>query len=177
MRPDARGLLSIGLLVVAFSTGGKSSDFLQEQYLNLTLETPIEAPRAHEGDPAVVEEVLVPVGPQVAGIVTHYGAQYNGHTLGCGTGYYSSDNVSIIAVGPSRNSLWPCGTMIEVCGPAGCIMTVRHDGCPGCGPNHADLSEAGIAAVCGYGPSQCEVRFQAFLRVVPPEPPHHGETH
>jgi hypothetical protein len=137
---------------------------------------PTEAPSPPESDPAAAEEALIPVGPHVAGIVTHYGVQYNGRTLGCGTGYYTSDNISIIAVGPSRNSVWPCGTMIQVCGLAGCIMTVRHDACPGCGPNHADLSEAGIAAVCGHGSSLCEVHFQAFTRPVPPpEPPHHGE--
>jgi hypothetical protein len=111
----------------------------------------------------------------VDGIVTHYGADYSGQTLGCG-GVYQSANPAIIAVGPARDAQWPCGTPIEVCGPRGCILTLRQDTCPGCGSSHADLSEAGIALVCGEGASLCDVRFQAYrVPAASEEAPEQGE--
>ena len=105
---------------------------------------------------------LVPVGAPVDGIVTHYGADYTGQPLGCGDGVYASDDESIIAVGLARDITWPCGTVIEVCGAAGCIVGVRQDTCPGCRADHVDLSEAGIEAVCGPEVPRCEVRLQAM---------------
>lgn len=80
--------------------------------------------------------------------VTHYGYEYNGRQMGCG-GMYSSSDTSIVAVSPIRYSQWPCGTVLQVTGPAGSIQVVRQDSCPGCHANMIDLSEAGIIAVCG----------------------------
>jgi len=119
---------------------------------------------AEEQPPPAVAEPLIPLSNTFNGIVTHYGVQYNGRPLGCGTGHYASDNPSIAAVGPSRYREWPCGTLIRVCGPTDCVDTVRQDACPGCGPNHIDLSEAGIAVVCGEGASLCRVQVQAFAK-------------
>lgn len=94
----------------------------------------------------------------IEGIATAYGPSYNGLPLGCGGGVYSSDDTSIVAVGPARYQKWPCGTSIRVCGAAGCIEGVRRDSCPGCGANHVDLSEAGLITVCGfYGTCSVEI--------------------
>lgn len=103
-------------------------------------------------------------GGWIDGWSTHYGEAYNGRPLGCGTGDYASDNAAIVAVAyPARDADWSCGTVFEVCGPGGCLLATRHDACPGCGPNHLDLSEAGSLAVCGQVAS-CAIRF----RVVTP---------
>jgi hypothetical protein len=135
----------------------------------------MEATPPLESEPRA-EEALIPLGPVVAAIVTHYGAHYNGQTLGCGTGVYDSDDATIIAVGPARDRQWSCGTLIQVCGTVGCIMALRQDSCPGCDANHVDLSEAGITAVCGEGVSLCDVHLQVFTRVqVPPDTVHHGD--
>jgi hypothetical protein len=122
-------------------------------------------PQQVESPPAVA------LSDELEGVVTHYGASFNGRTLSCGTGYYTSENTRIAAVGPSRHSEWPCGTMIRICGPNDCLEAERHDACPGCGPNHIDLSEAGIAIVCGDQAGVCRVELQAFARQGPPPPP------
>lgn len=81
---------------------------------------------------------------------THYGTSYNGSPLGCpGYGTYSSSDPSIAAVGPPYYSQWPCGTVLELEGPAGTLVVIRQDSCPGCGSELIDLSEAGILQVCG----------------------------
>jgi hypothetical protein len=102
----------------------------------------------------------------IHGRVTHYGIGYEtgdscGHPgtpchLGCGTGDYSSGDVSIVAVAPARYSAWPCGQLLRVCGVSGCIDAVRQDACSGCDANQLDLSEAGIAQV-GAGDVTIEV--------------------
>jgi expansin (peptidoglycan-binding protein) len=107
----------------------------------------------HDQDPA-------PSTPIIRGWATHYGESYQGGVLGCGTGYYKTDNPEIIAVGPSRYAEWPCGTRLRVCGPAGCITATRHDACPGCSPNVLDLSEAGNKLVCGDPPHTCRATVQ-----------------
>ncbi|HLF77373.1 MAG TPA: hypothetical protein VJB57_07760 [Dehalococcoidia bacterium] len=106
------------------------------------------------------EPVLELVGPVMSGIATRYGTRFSGRSLGCGTGVYRSDNPQIIAVGPARSREWGCGTLLQVCGKAGCLTGVRVDGCPGCGPNHLDLSESGIALVCGDMADYCRVQIQ-----------------
>lgn len=94
------------------------------------------------------------------GRVTHYGESYNGQPLGCGTGDYSSADVTIVAVSPARYNEWPCGTRFAICGPGGCISATRQDACPGCSPSLLDLSEAGFAAVCGEDASgSCAVEI------------------
>ncbi|HLF71056.1 MAG TPA: hypothetical protein VI759_02745 [Dehalococcoidia bacterium] len=100
--------------------------------------------------------LLIAAGPPIDIKVTHYGIGFNGQTLGCGNGYYTSENETIVAVGPERHSEWPCGTPLQVCGQAGCISASRQDGCPGCSANVLDLSEAGIGRVCGDNASVCD---------------------
>ena len=104
--------------------------------------------------------VPVPKGALIKGQATAYGPAYNGQVLGCGTGYYDSNDMTIMAVGPARYREWPCGTNVQVCGPAGCIVATRQDACPGCYANLVDLSEAGNAAVCGSPPHTCRVTLQ-----------------
>ncbi len=83
--------------------------------------------------------------------ITSYGESYNGSSLGCG-GVYSSNDPSILAVGPANYGRWPCGTQVTVCGPTGaCLTMVRVDACPGCGASRLDTSESGYAALCGNG--------------------------
>jgi hypothetical protein len=139
----------------------------------IAVELPVEAPLEPEPEAApapeppprapdrpVVTEAYQD-GSTISGVVTRYGRSYAGQSLGCGTGVYDPEEPAIIAVGPSRNSDWPCGAVLRVCGPGGCIVGVRHDSCPGCGPYVIDLSEAGIEIVCGYaGASSCPVRIQ-----------------
>ncbi len=98
-------------------------------------------------------------GALISGHATSYGASYNGHSMGCG-GVYSSSDITIMAVSPARYREWPCGTQVQVCGPAGCIVVTRQDACPGCYANLVDLSEAGNAAVCGSPPHTCRVTLQ-----------------
>lgn len=98
-------------------------------------------------------------------VVTHYGESYEHQTMGCpGAGPYRSANPSIVAVGPSRYRGWPCGTALLISGPHGQLRVVRTDACPGCGPYHLDLSEAGIALVCG--PFTHTQRCEATVEVV-----------
>jgi hypothetical protein len=123
---------------------------------------PPAEPRATVAVLAVVEAppALVPAGPELRGWATHYGESFTGGVLGCGTGLYDPRNPVILAVGPSRYREWPCGTLLRVCGPAGCAVVERHDSCPGCGPSVVDLSEAGNALVCGEPPHTCRVTMQ-----------------
>ena len=101
----------------------------------------------------------VALGALISGHATSYGTAYNGHSMGCG-GVYSSTDITIMAVSPARYREWPCGTRVEVCGPAGCIVVTRQDACPGCYATLVDLSEAGNAAVCGSPPHTCRVTLQ-----------------
>jgi hypothetical protein len=101
----------------------------------------------------------VPLSPPFPGIVTRYGSRYEGRTMACG-GTYSSHDTTIAAVSLGRRRQWECGVRFEVCGAAGCLSAVLRDTCPGCGNNHLDLSEAGIAVVCGAGADICDVSVQ-----------------
>jgi hypothetical protein len=108
-----------------------------------------------------VETTVAPslqAGVLIEGQATHYGESYNGSPLGCG-GVYSSADTTIMAVSPARYAEWPCGTQIQICGSAGCIIATRRDACPGCYANLVDLSEKGNALVCGV-PSTCRVTLQ-----------------
>jgi hypothetical protein len=89
-------------------------------------------------------------------LVTHYGESFNGSILGCGTGYYSSDNPTIVAVSPAREGEMPCGTLLQICGYGGCITAQRQDACPGCSAILFDLSESAFLAVCGQPTGVCE---------------------
>ena len=112
---------------------------------------------AEQGGDSPTGAGSAPAEGLIHGRVTHYGESYNGQPLGCGTGDYSSGDVSIVAVAPARYSAWPCGQLLRVCGVSGCIDAVRQDACPGCAADQLDLAEAGIAQVCGEGAGACEV--------------------
>jgi hypothetical protein len=99
---------------------------------------------------------LTTVTAPMPSLVTHYGEAFNGSILGCGTGYYSSDNPTIVAVSPAREGEMPCGTWLEICGYGGCITAQRQDACPGCSASLFDLSESAFAAVCGQPTGVCE---------------------
>ncbi len=73
---------------------------------------------------------------------------------------YDPLDVTIIAVGPDHYTDFPCGTVLEVCGPGGCIEGERKDSCPGCGINHLDLSRLGHLLVCGEDSGVCEVTIR-----------------
>jgi hypothetical protein len=88
--------------------------------------------------------------------ITHYGERFNDRTLGCfGYGSYSSEDPSIVAVNPVLYGELPCGTLLELCGPGGCLIAARKDSCPGCRPDGFDLSEAAFAGVCGDADGVC----------------------
>lgn len=100
--------------------------------------------------------LLTTISQCVRGPVTHYGISYQGQQMGCvGSGLYDTDNPVIIASSPQGQ--YECGDKIFVAGPAGTLVGYRVDSCPGCPPGHLDLSEAGIAQVCGPGADYCTV--------------------
>ncbi len=78
---------------------------------------------------------------------TRYADSLEGNTMACG-GIFDQDNTFIIAVSLNYDKTWPCGTQLEVCGPASCIIGVRTDTCPGCPGADIDMSRAGLQAVC-----------------------------
>ena len=182
--------MSIGLLVLVLSAGGKFSEenrpgFLTNWDWEYTSETSsqhfeaevagVEAAAAPELPPeevvAAPVPIIVPMGPLYQVIATHYGVAYNGRTLGCGTGYYTSENPSILAVGPTRSYEWPGGTVLEICGHLACNLVVRQDACPGCSRNVVDLSESGLDMLCGYQTSTCRVTIQKVMLIEPEPPP------
>lgn len=115
------------------------------------------------GAPAPNPSVSAPGAAAIQGYATHYGPSYNGSPLGCaGYGVYRSGDPTIVAVGPARYREWPCGTLLRLCGPAGCAVVVRKDSCPGCGPYLLDLSEAANTAVCGSTPHTCRVSIEVL---------------
>jgi len=79
-------------------------------------------------------------------------------------GVYSSEDETIAAVGPAHDAEWPCGADLRICGPAGCAVVQRKDGCPGCSAYVIDLSEAGVLKVCGPGSGVCRARIQPMAR-------------
>lgn len=94
----------------------------------------------------------------MTGTATHYGAAFEGLRMGCG-GTYRGADPTIVAVGATLAAAAPCGTAITVCGAAGCIDGRRTDYCPGCAGAWVDLSESGIAHVCGVGVGRCVVEI------------------
>ena len=112
---------------------------------------------------------VVPLASASATYLTHYGESYNGQVLGCGYGSYSSTDATIVAVGPARSGSWPCGTVLQICGPVKCTLAMRQDSCPGCSPYVLDLSEAGIGEVCGAGTDVCQATVNP-VEICYPEP-------
>jgi hypothetical protein len=172
-------------VVIALFTGGAQStqafgsgirNLLPDWSKQTAPEAPIiEAfpPSAIEAEALIFPEpYLVPVGYLFDVTATHYGFYFAGLPMGC-WGIYDPYDPTILAVGPALAQWWPCGTQVQVCGHLGCIVAVRQDSCPGCGPYLIDLSEAGIAMVCGEGTSTCDVQIQELQLYYPPpiEPP------
>ena len=93
--------------------------------------------------------------------MTPYDDGLAGNPLGCG-GTYDPSDPTVIAVSLPLAADFPCGSHIAIWGPAGQIVGVRQDTCPGCGANHLDLSRAAFNAVCGPAASSCEVVFRAL---------------
>jgi hypothetical protein len=125
------------------------------------------------GGPVPEEAALAPtplLSEPMNGLVTHYGVSYHGQRMGCDGTPYDTDNESIIAVGPSHYYEWPCGTEFVICGPGECLTGVRQDACPGCGPGHLDLSEAGIVRVCGPAGGYCRVSIHTIVGYEPAPP-------
>lgn len=110
---------------------------------------------------------IVPLASASQTYLTHYGTSYNGQVLGCGYGDYSSDDPTIVAVGPSRSASWPCGTLLQICGPVKCMIAMRQDSCPGCSAYVLDLSEAGIGEVCGAATDVCQATVNPVVLCYP----------
>ncbi len=147
------------------------TDVAHTSHLELADATPALAPLVASAPPAPVLEVpavVTPISPVFQGLVTHYGVSYNGNPMGCSGELYSSENETIIAVGPADYGEWPCGTNLRVCGPTGCVVGFRQDSCPGCGENHLDLSEAGINTVCGDQAHVCRVGIEEVIFEISP---------
>lgn len=114
---------------------------------------------------------VMPAGPPIVGKASHYGSSYENQWLGCGLyinqagdNLYHSADPTIIAVAPAQYREWPCGTTLRVTGPAGSIVGIRQDACPGCSGNWIDLSEAAFLRVCGapYLMGICEVSIEVL---------------
>lgn len=96
------------------------------------------------------------------GTVTHYGVGFHGGQMGCeGSGWYDTDNPWIVAVAPESGLR--CGDLVYVEGPAGDNLGIVLDTCVGCGSTNLDLSEAGIARVCGPEAGTCNVWWGRVL--------------
>ena len=210
--PEARSAVGIGFLVVALIAGGLIA---AETYAQATQsqEPPHELPLAIPPSPSITRQHAettalnyifdasldlaehmaasalppTPVTEPMPSLVTHYGEAYNGNVLGCGTGLYSSDNPTIVAVGPERDGEIPCGTLLHICGGGGCIVAQRQDACPGCAPILFDLSESAFSAVCGVPTGVCEATVSVLEacgsldlawkdRPEPPQPPARQRT-
>jgi hypothetical protein len=91
----------------------------------------------------------------VAGKVTRYADSLEGNTMACG-GAFDQDNPYIVAVSLEYDTVWPCGTSLEICGSAGCITGIRTDTCPGCPGASIDMTRAGVDILCG-NQSGCDV--------------------
>lgn len=105
--------------------------------------TPTATPRRHRDE----DERVDPDGTKTA-YVTRYADSLEGNAMACG-GTFDQDIQFVVAVGYEYDVAWPCGTQLEICGPAGCLNGVRTDTCPGCPGADLDLSRAGLDAVCG----------------------------
>jgi len=101
--------------------------------------------------------------PVIGGWITHYGDRFQDRGLGCsGYGDYSSDDPTIIAVKPTLYRALPCGSVLQLCGPGGCLTAARKDSCPGCQPNGFDLSEAAFHRVCGDSDGVCNASVKVM---------------
>jgi hypothetical protein len=179
--------VSIGFLVVALIAGGITQS---NRLADLIPATPAEATVPAPPPRSNLDSVALKVLDSAAQIsenarlstdgltpfafvedvaITHYGESFNGNMMGCGGAHYSSDNGGIVAVGAERSQQWPCGTVLRVCGPGGCMIGVRQDSCPGCDAYHLDLSEEGLSLVCGPGSGVCRASVEAYTSTCDPD--------
>jgi LysM repeat protein len=151
--------------VVALNSLSNAEQLTVGQILRL----PVEATSQVKADSATPTPTPSPVpaltssstssGAAVKGYASSYHDSFTNKPMGCmGAGLYKPTDTTIVAVGPSMYSQFPCGTSIEVCGPKGCLTGLRKDSCPGCQGYHVDLSRAGLTAVCG--PNACDIRLR-----------------
>jgi hypothetical protein len=93
-------------------------------------------------------------------VATRYGTSYENSPLGCPAytlpagrpdRLYHSSDPQILAAPPARYREWECGQGLWIVNPKNGrrLYVVRVDSCPGCGPMHVDLSEAGMAYLAG----------------------------
>ena len=105
--------------------------------------------------PTPVPPTQTPIPPQVAAPeplagssqvrVTYYHDSLAGGLLGCsGYGVYDPDDPTVIA-SPYGGPV--CGTNIQLCSDAACIVGTVKDTCPGCSAAHLDLSRAAWEAL------------------------------
>lgn len=99
---------------------------------------------------------------------TRYGESYNGKPLGCSPvslpagrpdNLYHSVDSRILAASPAFYQEWECGKYLLITNLTNGrqLVVVRVDSCPGCGDLHIDLSEAGMAQLCGVTyPQTCD---------------------
>ena len=105
----------------------------------------VEPSTTPSSDSSTPGPTATPTPPAQVFVATRYGESYNGSPMGCvGAGAYSSQDPTILAAPPAYYHTWPCGTVLNVCYGDRCQEMVRKDSCPGCAPNHIDLSEAGL---------------------------------
>jgi hypothetical protein len=104
---------------------------------------------------------MVIVPGTFVGTATPYSSTLAGNSMGCaGSGKYDPNDITVIAVGATQHTQFPCGTRLEVCGTVGCITGVRKDSCFACGPMAIDLSRSGFNATCGASANSCSVRIR-----------------
>jgi hypothetical protein len=101
-------------------------------------------------------------------VATRYGQSYENSPLGCPAytlpagrpdRLYHSADPEILAAPPARYREWECGQGLYIVNPQNGrrLYVVRMDSCPGCSVNHVDLSEAGMAFLCGIEyPATCD---------------------
>lgn len=117
-------------------------------------------------------DTFVIPGPEAKGwccfVATRYGESYEGRGMGC-PGYtmpagrpdklYHSADSKILAAPPAFYKEWECGKYLLITNMSNGrqLVVVRVDSCPGCSDSHIDLSEAGMAQLCGVTyPQTCD---------------------
>jgi hypothetical protein len=178
-----RGYIGIGLVVIGLLAVGDGGHFINAHQASAQVpeaEIPAMAPQAEALTAPVITSGLLGVlssliqdmhslvepaaGSQpMPAWITHYGERFNEKGVGCyDYGDYSSEDPTIVAVNPTLYEHLPCGTLLELCGPGGCMVAARKDSCPGCRPDGFDLSEAGFKKVCGDSDGVCTATVQVL---------------
>lgn len=79
--------------------------------------------------------------------VTYYGEALRDRPLYCGSNIYGLFDPSDPTTAAMGANGPPCGSRLQLCSESACIVVVIKDKCPGCGPDHLDLSQAGWKAL------------------------------